>query len=427
MLSKLRDIFWFVISWPPNVGVCIALLAVVAVVMATRGDRMLRTEKIGWVVCSFLLLLGEIYAMQTKVVSDANEAIAAQDERFAAILTQNQKDFETTASRLDNVAGLAERSLKSVVGGDRVVNGAAIGGVLTKKDVQIDFFGFVRPSLFEGFNKVTIMGAHFCLSLPYTIWSNEGVHFRRSKGIVPPDGKHSLGSRKVSIYYLSKRNWSKKHRDSLGFTNGKIPANIVRAIKEKIGDEPYIWVANKDVGDKALGNGDLISNVSHGLNTHKDKHAAVCLSALNLKPDHQNIFKQMFNISSDELRMAGFFQSQYQAMFRCSLRDAKSTADITLVVTDIHFAEWFARLFEEQANISIQELIPDLTTAAPVTVPLTNKEKQAKNNDKSKELVLAAQEIRNERFICAKGGQMTPNTIIVSPRCQETPDLFRCP
>ncbi len=121
MLSKPRDIFRFVVHWPPNVGICIALLALVAVVMTTRGEDITRAEKIAWVVCSFLLLIGEIYAMKTKVISDANDALAArvaQDDHFGAILAQNQKDFDATVARLDSVAALAERSLMSAVGGD---------------------------------------------------------------------------------------------------------------------------------------------------------------------------------------------------------------------------------------------------------------------------------------------------------------------
>jgi hypothetical protein len=65
-MAWIYDIVDFLFHWPPNVGFCIALIGVVAIIMTTRADLPLsKREKIIWIIVSFVLLLGEVYAMQS--------------------------------------------------------------------------------------------------------------------------------------------------------------------------------------------------------------------------------------------------------------------------------------------------------------------------------------------------------------------------
>jgi hypothetical protein len=98
MVARLHELWLWVFHWPPNVGLCIALLAVAAVVMTTRDQPMRRREKICWIGLAFVLFLGEIYAMQTRQSDDAAARIA-EDNRLAEILRQSQQQFEATMKK----------------------------------------------------------------------------------------------------------------------------------------------------------------------------------------------------------------------------------------------------------------------------------------------------------------------------------------
>src|ERR1022692_4205608 len=126
MVARLHELWLWVFHWPPNVGLCIALLAVAAVVMTTRDQPMRRREKICWIGLAFVLFLGEIYAMQTRQSDDAAARIA-EDNRLAEILRQSQQQFEATMKKTGDVldttqkvAGLAKDSLNNLTGGGSV-------------------------------------------------------------------------------------------------------------------------------------------------------------------------------------------------------------------------------------------------------------------------------------------------------------------
>jgi hypothetical protein len=85
-------------------------------------------EKKLWIIGTFVLLMAEAYAIQSKEDSDRRDSIEAQvheDDRFAEILRQNQEefqqdqeDFRSTIGRVEGVSRVQTENMNQVTGGD---------------------------------------------------------------------------------------------------------------------------------------------------------------------------------------------------------------------------------------------------------------------------------------------------------------------
>jgi hypothetical protein len=121
MRSGMYDMVWTVFHWPPSVGLCIGILGFLAVVVSFRLEVMKPPEKTFWIFVTFVLLLAEVYAIQSKEASDRADAIEAQvqsNDRFAEVLRQSQDDFDATMGRIESVITKEDRTLLQTMGGD---------------------------------------------------------------------------------------------------------------------------------------------------------------------------------------------------------------------------------------------------------------------------------------------------------------------
>ena len=85
---------WWKIQ-PPYPGVCIAVLAFIAVIMTVRADKFLRWEKTVWVLMGGALLFGEVLVIH----HDINERTKQQQTADA----QNESKFEATMTKFGDV------------------------------------------------------------------------------------------------------------------------------------------------------------------------------------------------------------------------------------------------------------------------------------------------------------------------------------
>jgi hypothetical protein len=107
MFDWFYDLVDVLKQFPPAVGVCIGVLAMVAVLMTARGEKMKTKETVLWVLVSFGLMLGEVYAIHHKDATDnrsAIEARIAEDDRFGAILHNTETEIDTTIAGFDATA-----------------------------------------------------------------------------------------------------------------------------------------------------------------------------------------------------------------------------------------------------------------------------------------------------------------------------------
>lgn len=234
---------------------------------------------------------------------------------------------------------------------------------------QLDVHAHLNPSVLSGFASARIMGANFTDSLLYHLWSQTGAVFRKDRKIVPHAvDPRQLGQR-VDIHFFSAHAWSKSRRDKLG---EKGEQGITEMAKELFGDEPFLWVANNDLGDDALplANGTRISNISHGDNRWRSWHNIAFLSALNNNPSHFSYLDHMFGVDQVALRKARAWETAYQCILRTSLRDASSTERVQVLVPDRDLAEYLAhhmfpgsRLHSASSDLLDQAIVGDARKA----------------------------------------------------------------
>lgn len=222
---------------------------------------------------------------------------------------------------------------------------------------RLGLCGLLGPQSLDGFEQLIIMGANFRSSLLAQLWSRHNVRFRPYAPIQDHlrYQTHPGGDR-VTLYYVSETPWSKTLRDKAVRRDGQdvtVLDDVVERCNALFGDEEFLFMANKDVGDDVFHRTDAhgvrvanagahrLPNSPHGLNNYQHIHNVVVLSALNPRPASFTSL-EADGVDSDEVRTALSREPTYQAAARTSLRDPTSTHPVRVVVGDRDTAEWAA-------------------------------------------------------------------------------------
>lgn len=200
--------------------------------------------------------------------------------------------------------------------------------------------GTLLPTILQGWNRVTIMGANFDNSLLSIVWRSMGIDFQPDRAIVVTNATHPLAAgQRARIHYFTERNWSKYLRNQIGF----------HVIAEKLAQHvsgQHIWSANNDVETymwKAK-DGTRIAPISHGLNSYVGFDKAVYLAALNDTPAHAKWLENNYGLDRDEIGKAKSFEAAYQMVMRTNLRDQKGNLDVDIYVADRRTADYLNSL-----------------------------------------------------------------------------------
>lgn len=220
-------------------------------------------------------------------------------------------------------------------------------GVGKGDQIKLPSFGLLRPTIFERFKSVCIMGAMLTDSVMYHWWLGHDVKFV-SHPVIETKVRERLAEHgngeHLTIHYLSEEPYSKNMRDKIP---GGLKVFAQRNIQNVFGTEPFIWVANNDVDDTvmdAFPDAKRVSNSPHGLNQFQHIHNVIFLSALNASPAHFGFMKSK-GVDGTDLRNAMVHQITYQAVMRSSLRDPANTEPKKVLVSDKQTAEWLASHF----------------------------------------------------------------------------------
>lgn len=212
-------------------------------------------------------------------------------------------------------------------------------------------YSILKPSIFDGFASTTIAGACFEDTMLHRLWTAQGaklepVHDRLRREL--RYDRHPNGHL-VTIRYATEEEWSKTFRDkSVGEQKDTtVLGQIITAVGDAIGDEPFLWLGNTDIKDEIFSHkpkAQRLPNSPHGLNQFQGFHNVVVLSALNPPPAHFH-FMDAQHISGDEVKTAHYRGAVYQAVMRCSARNPADQNPKQFVVMDRGTAEWLADLF----------------------------------------------------------------------------------
>lgn len=276
-------------------------------------------------------VIGDKYAKIT--VKNGSDAVI---RRMAECQYGDEQDrlFQDVAARLNNqtmwetVAYL--ESLEQIMAGEG------------RGEHKLQTYSLLQPEYFECFRSFTVMGAMFTKSVMYLIWRNK-VEFVEHTKIASnlAEVSHKNG-KLLTIKYLYERNWSKAFREQIA--EGKTVLNHVKeTVLSLMKQQDFIYATNND-DRTGLRRGIRLSNVSHGINEYHTFDNAVFLSALNSNGPAFS-FMQANDITSAELTEAQFFQTMYQFVMRCSLRNPDDKSFKTIVVMDKRSADFLASYF----------------------------------------------------------------------------------
>jgi len=98
-----------------------AILAIQTVIMTVRSGPFTSTEKCVWVLIAISLVVVELRAIESDRQKFSNEQTQIrknENDKFAAILSQNQKDFSATIGKIETLLQASEEAINSTIGGD---------------------------------------------------------------------------------------------------------------------------------------------------------------------------------------------------------------------------------------------------------------------------------------------------------------------
>ena len=229
-----------------------------------------------------------------------------------------------------------------------------------RKRQQLQIFSILQPSIFDGFASVTMMGACFKESIVYQLWSQMGVEFIPNSSIQRNlrYQQHQNGAL-LTIRYAAEEQWSKAFRNRAAGVGAELTvlSRITSEIRRSMADLPFVWMANKDIGDNLFGGlGARLPNAPHGMNNFQDYHHTVVVSALNPKTAHFKFLESM-GVEGQTVRQWHYWQQVYQAAMRTSLRNPADMNPKTVTVMDSDTADWLAAMFPgsvvEQMNVQV--------------------------------------------------------------------------
>ncbi|KQU29288.1 hypothetical protein ASG63_17500 [Methylobacterium sp. Leaf94] len=228
---------------------------------------------------------------------------------------------------------------------ERWAQGKKAGAALTT-------YSLMEPSLFSGFASATFASACMTETTFFRLFTAQDIVMEPVAESLRADlryTQHEHGDC-ITIFYAAEEAWSKRYRDRSVTDDAGLPTTVLRRVKEAVvgllGEEPFVWMGNKDLDDAFFGRGGAkrLPNTPHGLNSFQGYHNVVVLSALNPPPAHFH-FMEGRGVSGEELRTGCYRTAVYQAVMRCSIRNPDDTTPKRVIVMDRDTAEWLAAMF----------------------------------------------------------------------------------
>jgi hypothetical protein len=277
-----------------------------------------------------------------------------------------------------------------------------IGG--GKENCKLFTYSLLKPSIFQGFRQTIIAGATFEDTMLHRLWTAQGVKLEPVHDALRRNLRYSVHENgdRITILYATEEEWSKTFRDKQVEANDqtlKLLDRVVTCVGNAMGDEPFLWMGNRDVPDDTFADkpeAERLPNSPHGLNGYQSFHNVVVLSALNPPPAHFH-FLEGHGISGDEVKTGHYRCAVYQAVMRCSIRSPQDMAPKRVVVMDRGTADWLADLFPGAAVEPLEGMgvVPRKGKSGRQRQHRSNAEKNRAYNERKKQEWLAQLELIN--------------------------------
>jgi len=214
----------------------------------------------------------------------------------------------------------------------------------------LNFFSLLRAEVVADYRSVTLMGANATETELFILWEalSEAQfveHPQLSKGL--RFTKHDNGHR-LTVNFLFEHEWSISRSRRVDPQTGKTLLEAVgHFVQDHLAKRRFLWVANKAAEMPMFDQNDRLPAVSHGLNKSHFQNCNGVVSLIALVHNHASAkFLGMLGLTDAQVRTVICYQSEYQAIMRCSLRDPKASAPVTVIVPSRASAAWLASKFD---------------------------------------------------------------------------------
>jgi hypothetical protein len=265
-------------------------------------------------------------------------------------------------------------------------------------DGKLLVFGMVDVTIFDDFATATMMSANLERTVAYQHLIQSGRSFTPHKTI--PEKlrftKHTNGDLLTIHYAVEDGNWSKHKRDKPVTIDGEtytVNNLIISGALDLFGDDPFVWLANKDIEDTDPfgGCGLKLPHTPHGLNSFQHVHNAAVLAALNPSPALYCFLDEVAHLNGDEVRQAVYHEAAYQAAGRISTRNPADKTPKHVVVADRAAADALAQLYPgaHLMRLPFADLIPKSGKVGRRRIHTTDAARKAEYRDRRKAELLA--------------------------------------
>jgi hypothetical protein len=237
----------------------------------------------------------------------------------------------------------------------------------------LEFRIIMKPSALENYRSVTVLGANFHNSEMFYAWKNKVtfVENLQMKSLLRelPEQKKGL----VNIRYLSEGLDSRAALDKIGYQY--FVDKAAAAFGEMFPDVPHIFTLSKPKDEfhrssgefawpyERKGHGIRLDPSAKGENKFSDINVGIHLAPINPSTEEYNFRRQYLSMDSEAVKLAIFYEGQYQFFSRLSIRDYSSTKPVFMFTLDRKSADVLYAFYAEQCaaepqffDIGIEEL-----------------------------------------------------------------------
>jgi hypothetical protein len=215
---------------------------------------------------------------------------------------------------------------------------------------ELNFFSILRAEVVADYKSVTFMGANAMETELFILWESlSEVQFQEhphlSKGL--RFKQHGNGQR-LTVNFLFEHEWSISRSRRVNPQTGRtLLEDVGQFVQDHFAGQRFLWVANKAADMPMFDQNDRLPAVSHGLNKAHFQSSNAVVSLIALVHNHASAkFLGMLGLTDAQVRTVICYQSEYQAVMRCSLRQPAATAPVTVIVPSRASAEWLASKFD---------------------------------------------------------------------------------
>lgn len=347
---------------------------------------------------------------------------------FSRLVCRNARSVTDIAQNKnkDEIFEFLSEAARNVKNGnwECYVNAERLERLLRGEATDLHIYTVLSPAILSGFRSVFMASANFEDTTLYHLWRQRGITFEEDSDFAASlRFDHHTNGELIKILYATDEHWSRQRQQDKWPESGNQTTLelIAKSAAEVLGEQPFVWQANKDDTDALrplLGENAQLPHLPHGLNDYSHVNNLVVLTASNPTPDQYRFLRNQ-GMDGDEVRRAVYFQNAYQTVLRTSIRDPNNHEPKIIVVPDLAVAERLQECFPGSKVERLATGIPASGRQAKIGRPRKHRTDQERKYQYRQKARLEA--MRSQLLLGHKGPYVDGETLFVENGRDETP------